>query len=244
MSLRKQNDPSRIDEDRNTNLEKSLSNEAGRWFRANYLALLNWSLAVYILLPLLAPVLMKVGLPRIANKIYDAYKPLCHQLAYRSFFLFGEQMVYPRELAGLKELISYEEATGLDGEDDQAAIFFRGNQELGYKTALCQRDLAIYGSLLLFGIFFWLKKKRIKPLPWLLWIVLALIPIGLDGFSQLISQMEFPFLSWLQIRESTPLFRVLTGGMFGWFTGWFGFPSIEEMLNPPPKILSIKADER
>ncbi|NLC13860.1 MAG: DUF2085 domain-containing protein [Chloroflexi bacterium] len=112
-----------------------------------------------------------------------------------------------------------------------AASEFRGNEQLGYKTALCQRDLAIYASLLLFGLFFALTGRKLKPLPWLAWIILALGPMGLDGFSQLISQMELPTLSWFAMRESTPFLRVLTGVMFGWFTAWFGLPSIEEIIN-------------
>jgi hypothetical protein len=49
--------------------------------------------------------------------------------------------------------------------------------------------------------------------------------------SQLISQMNIPALSWFAMRESTPFLRVVTGVMFGWFTAWFGLPSIEEIIN-------------
>ena len=56
-------------------------------------------------------------------------------------------------------------------------------------------------------------------------------PIGLDGFSQLFSQMEW---SWLQpilpYRESIPLFRVLTGALFGFATAWFAYPAMEESM--------------
>jgi len=82
----------------------------------------------------------------------------------------------------------------------------------------------------LFGLFFAISGKKIKPLPWFVWILLGLVPIGLDGMSQLVSQLELSFLPWLNIRESTPFLRVLTGFLFGWFTGWFGFPSIEEVV--------------
>lgn len=211
--------------------DQSLSNKVGNWLKLHYLGLINFALAVYLLLPLLAPVLMKTGRTDSADVIYRLYKPLCHQLAHRSFFLFGEQTVYPRELAGIEGLTTYEAATGLDGEDLAAASLFRGNEQLGYKTALCQRDLAIYGSLLLFGLVFALFKRKLKPLPWLAWIILALGPMGLDGVSQLISQMDIPALNWFAMRESTPFLRVLTGAMFGWFTAWFGLPSIEEIIN-------------
>lgn len=210
---------------------QSLSNKMGPWIKRHYLALINIALAIYAFLPMMAPVLMKTGQTNAADVVYKLYKPLCHQLAYRSFFLFGEQVVYPCELAGILDLKSYEEVTGFDSQDQLAAIAFRGNEQLGYKIALCQRDLAIYLSLLLFGLIFSITGRKLKPLPWLAWIILALVPIGLDGFSQLISQMEIQSLGWLSIRESTPLLRVLSGAMCGWFTAWFGLPSIEEMMN-------------
>ncbi|HQC65037.1 MAG TPA: DUF2085 domain-containing protein, partial [Anaerolineaceae bacterium] len=168
-------------------------------------------LVVYLGGAVLAPVLMKAGHTTQARRVYRAYQPACHQLAYRSFFLYGEQAVYPRDLAGVKGLKSYEAVTGLSAEDIESAKNFIGNEQLGYKTALCQRDLAIFGSILLFIIVYAIFEKRIKPLPWWLWILLAVVPIGLDGFWQVLSQLDIAFLAWLPARESTPFLRVLTG---------------------------------
>lgn len=218
------------------NYDQSLSNKVGSWLKRHYLNLINIALAIYLFLPLLAPVLRNTGQSEPADVIYRLYKPLCHQLAYRSFFLFGEQAAYPRELAGVDDLITYEAATGLDGDDMTAASEFRGNEQVGYKIALCQRDVAIYASLLLFGLIFALTGRKLKPLPWLAWIIFALVPMGLDGLSQLISQMDISALSWFAMRESTPFLRVLTGAMFGWFTAWFGLPSIEEIINEKTSI--------
>jgi uncharacterized membrane protein len=106
-----------------------------------------------------------------------------------------------------------------------AARAFIGNAQVGFKVALCERDIAIYGSILLFGVVFVLSGKRIKALPWWLWLALAIVPVGLDGFSQLFSQ---PPLSLLPYRESTPYLRVLTGAMFGFFSVWFAYPMLEE----------------
>lgn len=115
-----------------------------RWL----LVLVAILLVVYLGGAVLAPVLMKAGHTTRARRIYKAYQPACHQLAYRSFFLYGEQAVYPRDLAGVKGLKSYEAVTGLSAEDIESAKNFIGNEQLGYKTALCQRDLAIFGSIL------------------------------------------------------------------------------------------------
>jgi uncharacterized membrane protein len=60
-------------------------------------------------------------------------------------------------------------------------------------------------------------------------VLIGLGPIGLDGFSQLFSQMDWTFLSSiLPYRESTPLLRLLTGALFGLTTAWFAYPHMEE----------------
>jgi uncharacterized membrane protein len=106
--------------------------------------------------------------------------------------------------------------------------------------ALCQRDFAIYSALLIFGLIFSLSGKKIKPLPWYLWILFGLIPIGLDGFSQLLSQTGLGIFSWIPLRESTPLFRVVTGGLFGLASAWFAFPYLEESVLGNRRDMALK----
>ena len=211
------------------------------WFSRHYLALINTILALYVFLPLLAPVMMKLGQVEPANTIYKLYRPLCHQLAYRSFFLFGEQVHYPLEVPAGSDRLTYSQISGNSGENIQLASKFVGNERAGYKIALCQRDVAIYGSLLLFGIVFALTGRKLKPLLWWLWILLAIGPMGLDGVWQLVSSLQLPFLSWLPVHESTPFLRVLTGAAFGWFTAWFGIPTIEETVSEERLRLEAKA---
>ena len=193
---------------------------------------------LYVGLPILAPVLMKAGAPLPAKVIYTIYKPLCHQFGFRSFFLFGEQPYYPLKEAGIDGVITFEQATGFTDVDNPVspsrlqARQFTGDETLGYKMALCERDMAIYGGIFLFGIVYSLTNRRIKPLHWILWILIGMGPIGLDGFSQLFSQMEWPWLaSILPYRESTPFLRVLTGGLFGLATAWFAYPYMEESMS-------------
>lgn len=208
------------------------------WISKHYLALLNFAMLLYFGLPILAPVLMNAGATAPARAIYTVYKPLCHQFGFRSFFLFGEQAFYPLSEAGIRGAITFEEATGISGLENPASYSrvearnFLGNETLGYKMALCERDMAIYASIFLFGVLYALSGRRVKSLHWMLWIVIGLGPVGLDGFSQLFSQMEWPWLAQiLPYRESTPLLRVLTGGLFGFATAWFAYPSIEESMS-------------
>jgi uncharacterized membrane protein len=67
------------------------------------------------------------------------------------------------------------------------------------------------------------------------------VPIGLDGFTQLFSQIPSAFIqSILPYRESTPFLRVLTGFLFGFTTAWFMFPLIEETMSDTRRMLSKK----
>ncbi len=162
-------------------------------------------------------------------------------MAYRSFFLFGEQANYPQDVPPGSDRLSYSQISGNPSDDMQLASAFIGNERAGYKIALCQRDIAIYGSLLLFGLVFVFARNKFQPLPWWLWILLAIGPMGLDGVWQLVSQMQLSFLSWLPVHESTPFLRVLTGAAFGWFTAWFGFPTVEESVRDERLRLEVKA---
>ena len=80
---------------------------------------------------------------------------------------------------------------------------FVGNPILGYKVAFCERDVAIYGSLLLFGLVYGATGRRLRAFPWYLWVLIGILPIAVDGFSQLPSllDVQWPWLARLPIRE-------------------------------------------
>lgn len=211
------------------------------WLSRHYLALFNLFVLFYLGLPVLAPVLMKANIPGPARLIYRVYSMACHQLAFRSFFLFGEQLVYPRSAAEVTGLIPFSQATGLSENDTTSALFaarqFVGDDQIGYKIALCERDVAIYAAILLFGLIYAATGRRLPALPWYLWILLGLVPIGVDGLSQLISQPPFNFLVY---RESTPLMRTLTGALFGFMTAWFGYPMVEVTMAETREFMAQK----
>lgn len=214
---------------------------ARRW-----LLLLNLLVALYVGLPMLAPVLMEAGLTRPARLIYTMYSPMCHQLASRSFFVFGEQIAYPRELAhsGLTPIEAYmpsiPEFAGASTDPSNWATFilaarqFTGNEQMGYKMALCQRDISLYLGILFGGLFYGALRRRytIRPMPFILFLLIGLLPIALDGFSQLFSQFfvgsNIEFLTRLfPLRESSPLIRSLTGLIFGLSIVWVAYPRLD-----------------
>ncbi|MCA9933594.1 MAG: DUF2085 domain-containing protein [Anaerolineales bacterium] len=222
------------------------------WFSKHWLAVFNFVLALYVGLPVLAPVLMNAGAASPANIIYAMYKPMCHQMATRSFFLFGEQYAYPRNIAptDLQPIEAYTptlpEYAGVDPNNwvDYyllAGREFRGNAQMGYKMALCERDMSMYSFLLVGGLLYAMLRKRIRirPLPFLLFILIGLGPIALDGFSQLFGYYATPidgstatgFLAQMQrifpLRESTPMLRSATGALFGFMLAWLAYPQID-----------------
>lgn len=196
------------------------SDKLSLWVAHHWLALFNTVVGLYIGLPFLAPALMRVGLERPARWIYAAYSLMCHQFAFRSFFLFGPRATYPRDV-----LLAL---TGVDPNNLLASRSFVGNALVGYKVAICERDVAMYGGLLLAGLAFALLRRRLRPLHWMLWLLLGILPIGLDGGTQLVSQLP---LGLLPFRESTALLRTVTGGLFGVMSVWFAYPYVQESMD-------------
>ncbi|MBN1401060.1 MAG: DUF2085 domain-containing protein [Anaerolineae bacterium] len=173
-----------------------------RWFSAHWLLLANVALVLYLGLPLLAPWLMHTDHEGGAKAIYLIFRPLCHQLPERSYFLFGARPIY-----------SYAELSLLLGT--AVPPRYIGSPEIGFKVGICQRCVSIYGSMLLAGLLFGLLRRRLKALPFKAFLALIL-PLGIDGVGQLLGFWES---SWIS--------RTITGGLFGLACVWLPFPYLE-----------------
>lgn len=180
------------------------------WVTRHWLALVNAVLALILGLAFLAPWLMLHDHTGAGQLLYLAFRPLCHQLPERSFFLGG-----PRPWYSLENL---SENLGLP--PDSVLPRYVGNLELGYKVAFCERDTAIYAGWLLGGLVFGLLRRRLKPLPWQVLVLFAILPMALDGGIQLLGVLES---DWFR--------RSLTGLLFGIGTIWFTFPFLESGMN-------------
>jgi uncharacterized membrane protein len=203
------------------------------WLSKHWLALANLFITLYLSLPFAAPVFMKVGWTGPARTIYAVYKPLCHQLAFRSWFLFGEEPVYPRA--------EYEERFGFTDaawpELFAQAREFTGDETMGYKLALCERDVATYAALLLGGIgYAFLRKRGLRPMPFWLFILVGVLPMGVDGGSQFVSLV----LPWFPARESVWQLRALTGALFGFSITWLAYPYIQEGMDETREMLAAR----
>jgi uncharacterized membrane protein len=226
------------------------------WFSRRWVLVISALVGIYAGVPFLAPVSMHLGWAGVGDMIYRVYSPVCHQFAFRSWFLYGDQTVYPRQraevpLGSFEDYAAQEPAFSgidvnmLDADLIFAAKQFRGSERMGWKVAFCERDVSIYTSIMLFGILFAILTGlgvRVPYLPFWAYLLIAILPIGLDGFSQYFANPPFNGfgLAFYPVRESTPFLRVLTGSMFGVGNAWLAFPYIEESMRETRELVQSK----
>jgi len=168
---------------------------ADQWRR---LALLNTLVALFIVGPVVTPLLLAGGATSTATGLFRFFHLLCHQWAFRSFFVLGPQATFSRDQLS---------ALGVD------PYTFVGNAQMGWKMAFCERNMAIFVGLLAFGIAYAaVRRRRLRAASFMQFAVL-IAPMALDGLTQLVG--------W---RESTWELRIATGVLFGIASGWFLYP--------------------
>jgi uncharacterized membrane protein len=173
------------------------------WLGVHWLALVTLATGLFIALPLAAPVLAMTGHTMPSAVIYSTYRITCHQLPQRSWYIGGPQAAY-----------SWDEVAAYTRQPEASPLLAfhnpLGNAALGYQVGFCQRDTAIYLSVFMTCLAYGAIRRRraIGPMPFRLYLLFAL-PMAIDGFTQLVG-----------LRESTPLLRTLTGGLFGMGSAW------------------------
>ena len=228
-------------------LNRAIHVMSRHWFATTMVILLVW-----VGLPWLAPILMRIGWQGPADAIYFLYSFQCHQLPQRSFFLFGQKTMY-----------SLEEINALwpAGNDPLTLRQFIGTTELGYKVAWSDRMVAAYGSIPLAGLLWWPFRRRIRPLTLIGAAVLAL-PMAIDGSTHLVSDLAgvgqgFRYANeWLaeltnhglpasfyagnQLGSFNSWMRLITGGLFGAGLVWFSFPHMESSFVGQARQIATK----
>lgn len=206
-----------------------LNDRLDRIFKKGYVWLILLGVSIILVGAFLPPVFAKFGWTGAATVGYWFYRFLCHELPYRSVFLFGLQPVYPLSAAVMSpNQISYERMIDSDGAPlYRVAGSVVGNEFYGYKIALCQRDLAIYLAIIMFCLVFLMSGRTIPRIPVWAWLVFGCVPIGLDGITQMIPVLPLG----TRLRESTIFIRIITGFLFGFLTSWLILPTIEKRIN-------------
>lgn len=205
------------------------------WLNKNLPWLLVGAVILYVAGAVLAPVLSANGKGNSSEIIYSFYSQFCHQRVERSIFLFGmDAPITTHTLIDLKEASAIPEVNPNIRLSQATTYFghgFNGNKEVGYKVAICIRDLAIFLSLI-FTASVYLVLSSLRKRNWEISMALVLflvLPLILDGSFQLIA--ETVKLTWVpQSYFDNNLKRVLTGIPFGVGIGLLIFPSLNASL--------------
>jgi uncharacterized membrane protein len=128
--------------------------------------------------------------PLYARVIYTIGDAQCHQLYYRSFWLNGNQMPI---------------------DERMTSMYVFAN--LGLIAAMFARPSTSTGQVMLNALPEFLRRRLSRfgtERAGAMIVVLGLIPMAIDGFTQLFRVNNY---------ESTPIARVLTGGLAGFVGG-------------------------
>jgi len=91
---------------------------------------------------------------------------------------------------------------------------------LGHQFPVCARDMGVYWGMLIGGIFLpFLMKSETKRIPPISIFVLLILPLAIDGTTQL--------LGW---RESTNEIRIVTGLIAGVAIPFYLIPTVNKLL--------------
>lgn len=199
---------------------------------------------IFNALPFAAPVFMRLGWSGPANAIYTGYSLLCHQMAQRSFFLFGDRLMYAPDELPLA-------LTGSTGTDTLLLRNFRGSETLGWKVAWSDRMVSLYGGVWLAGLVYWAvaRVRTVKPLS-IGVFALLLLPLAIDGSTHMLSdslggltagfryhndwlaaltgnRLPDAFYSGDALGSFNSMMRLLTGALAAAGVVWLAFPIID-----------------
>ncbi|MBI5292773.1 MAG: DUF2085 domain-containing protein [Chloroflexi bacterium] len=229
-----------------------LVNRALLGFSRHWLLIITVLLGIFVGLPWLAPVFMKIGWTGAGKVIYLIYSTQCHQLPQRSFFLFGPQAMYS---------LSEVQAAWQNTTNPFILRQFVGSAAMGWKVAWSDRMVSMYGGVFLGTLIFWPLRKRLRSVP--LWaFVLLILPMAVDGGMHVISDIAglgdgfrdsnawlaaltgnvFPaaFYAGDALGSFNSWMRLITGLLFGLAIVWLAYPPLEEMLADTAREIEAK----
>lgn len=213
-----------------------------QWLSRNWLLVFSIGYGLYVGIPFLAPVFMRLDWRLPASAIYTVYSFLCHQLPQRSFFMFGQETMY-----SLQEIQANWVTTFHPWELRQ----YIGSASMGWKVAWSDRMVSMYTSILFFSWVWYPLRRRVKELP--LWgFILLILPMAIDGGTHFISDFAgigqgfrdtnawlasltnnifaINFYAGDALGSFNSWMRLITGTLFGLGLVWFGFPYLHEVF--------------
>jgi len=187
------------------------------WLTEHWLVIFLVLYGVWVWVPFLAPVFMRMGWENPAKVIYWIYSFFCHQLPDRSYFFFGQRLSY-----SLSEI----QDVWINTTDPLLMRGFIGSSEMGWKVAWSDRMISFYGGFWVFAMVLAPFRKNLKKLS--VWgTALFLLPMVIDGVSHIISEFigyqgGFRFTNlWLGMLTNNQLpVSFYSGNMLGSFNWW------------------------
>jgi uncharacterized membrane protein len=156
---------------------------------------------------------------------YEAFKLTCHQKLSRSMCMFNDGQG--------RWIGDCTPQTGerVTGAADQETIKVVMGEAMGYKMPVCSRDIGLYGALLIGALVYPLVReiddKELYP-PVLL--VVAILPLALDGGLQFATAVLFRMGSIDFVYESTNAIRLVTGIIAGFAASFYAIPILMNMF--------------
>lgn len=220
----------------------------------HWLPLVSLMLFIFMALPWLAPLFMEMGWTRAGNIIYMIYSVQCHQMPQRSFFLFGDKMMY-----SLPKI----QSVWMDTVNPLELRRYVGDSVMGWKVAWSDRMVYMYGSILLFtAVLFLPLRNRLKSPPLPIFFLL-LLPMAIDGISHFISDLAggigdgfryhnvwlanltndtFPatFYAGDALGSFNSWMRLISGLCFGLAVVWFLYPHIQAGFADTTRQIELK----
>jgi len=104
------------------------------------------------------------------------------------------------------------------------------NGVVGYEMPVCARDFALYGAMAFGALAYpFVRDLKERSLLHYSFLILAIIPLGLDGTIQLVSETGLlPF-----IYESSNAMRLLTGALAGFASSFYAIPLLMNLFAQP-----------
>ena len=229
-----------------------------RWVAKHWLLIFLVVYGLFNLLPFLAPVLMHAGWESGGNAVYTGYSGLCHQMAQRSFFMFGSDVMLNADELPIQ-------LSGNMGTDTLRLRQFRGNEDVGWKVAWSDRMVSMYGGVWLAALAFAIipplrNRRRLSIFTFILFVS----PMAIDGITHFMSDLSglsegFRYHNAWLATLTGHIFRnsFYVGDALGSFNSWmrlvsgllFGigcvglaFPYVEEYASEVTQYLTNKID--
>lgn len=208
------------------------------WLAQHWFGVVLAVYGLWVFLPFVAPLFMYMGWSGAGKAIYLIYSFFCHQMPQRSYFLFGQKIMY-----SLGEIQAVWQTT----DNPFVLRQFIGNETMGWKMAWSDRMIWFYTSIWFLAILWFPFRRKIRPLSWFGFILL-LLPMALDGGSHAISDLAgigqgfrdsnlwlaqltgnllpATFYAGDALGSFNSLMRLVTGLLAGLGISWLVFPYV------------------